>query len=166
MLENKEIIVTSLKKQDLRPLALMLSNEKIKETYMVSDYTDFKEYLKLAERIIELSKKKDHYIRGVYLSDQLIGMINDCGIEGDSLELGWFIDPEFQGKGYGSKAVSLAFKQLFDLGFQCIKAGAFVSNKASIALMRKNGMKQMEQTEQIEYRGQKHQCVYYCIEKS
>ena len=54
---------------------------------------------------------------------------------------------------------------LFSEGFSAVKAGAFSENAASIRVMEKCGMTKTGETEQIEYRGKTHTCVYYAIER-
>ncbi len=47
--------------------------------------------------------------------------------------------------------------------FTVVKTGAFTENIASIRVMEKCGMRRFDETEEIEYRGKNHTCVYYEI---
>jgi len=50
-------------------------------------------------------------------------------------------------------------------GYGEIIAGAFDSNLASIRVMQKCGMNQMERTEAVDYQGRVQHCVFYSIKK-
>jgi RimJ/RimL family protein N-acetyltransferase len=60
-----------------------------------------------------------------------------------------------------TEALQLAFDELFNLGYEEIITGAFSANAASIRVMEKCGMTPMDQTDEMEYRGNMHTCVYY-----
>lgn len=47
------------------------------------------------------------------------------------------------------------------MGFRKVKAGYFEENEASRRVMEKCGMKQLSYTDEIEYRGITHKCLYY-----
>jgi RimJ/RimL family protein N-acetyltransferase len=63
--------------------------------------------------------------------------------------------------GYMTEALKLAINELFDLGYQEVIAGAFSENAASIRVMEKSGMSKITKSDEIEYRGMIHTCVYY-----
>ena len=46
-------------------------------------------------------------------------------------------------------------------GFATVTAGAFEQNVASLRVMQKCGMVRLEKTDEIEYRGRVHTCIYY-----
>ena len=46
-------------------------------------------------------------------------------------------------------------------GFRKVIAGAFEENRASLRVMEKCGMTLQPETEDIDYRGKIHRCVYY-----
>jgi RimJ/RimL family protein N-acetyltransferase len=52
---------------------------------------------------------------------------------------------------------------VYDLGYARVVCGAFAQNKASQRVMEKAGMERIPFTEEIEYRGNTHLCVYYQI---
>lgn len=141
-------------------LASILKEYTVKATYMVPDLDDAAAN-RLALRIIALSHEPDRYVRGIYRKDQLIGFLNDVEIQEGSIELGWVISPAERNNGYATEAVEAAINDLFRKGYQRIVAGAFAENKASIRVMEKVGMQPVAKTEEIEYRGQTHKCVYF-----
>ena len=66
--------------------------------------------------------------------------------------VGWFIDPKYQGKGYGYEAAKAMIDYMFD---ECeiseIRTYAAIPNIASWKLMEKLGFTKQEQTTQAEY---------------
>ena len=95
----------------------------------------------------------------------LIGFINDVEIDGDSIEIGYVIHPNHKNKGYASEVLAAAIKELFRIGYSCIRTGLFSDNNASRHVMEKCGMKLTSKTDEIEYRGKVHHCNYYEITK-
>ena len=141
----------------------ILRDNTVNKTYMIPDL-DEEAAQKLFIRFRDMSADPQRYVRGVYLQDSLIGWINDQGVESGKMELGWVIDPAYSNCGYCSEAAAAAVKELFAWGIQVVSAGAFSENLASIRVMEKIGMHPVEFTEEIEYRGKTHKCVYYEIE--
>lgn len=141
-------------------LAEILQDNNIKKTYMVPDLTT-DTALQMATRICALSHETMRYVRGIYANKVLVGLLNDAGIESGTIELGWVVAPAHQNKGYATQAVTIAIAELFDRGYREVLAGAFAHNSASIRVMEKAGMERIEKNEQIEYRGQLHNCIFY-----
>ena len=130
---------------------------------MVPDLKTTEQVTALAETLISYSQIEDveHLAYGIYADDRLIGFINDCGMENDTIEIGYVIHPDYQGKGYATEAVHMMIKELLKIGFRKVKAGYFEENEASRRVMEKCGMKQLSYTDEIEYRGITHKCLYY-----
>ncbi len=159
------ISLRPIKTEDAENCILLLIDDQVKKTYMLPDFSSREDAHKLFARLQELSCMNDRFVRGIYFGDTLIGIINDTEINGEELELGWAIHPDYQHKGYGTKAVKQALAELFDKGFTRITAGAFSCNAASIRVMEKCGMRLTDKTEQISYRGAEHTCIFYEITK-
>lgn len=130
---------------------------------MVPDLKTTEQVTALAETLISFSQIEDveHLAYGIYADDRLIGFINDCGMENDTIEIGYVIHPDYQGKSYATEAVHMMIKELLKMGFRKVKAGYFEENEASRRVMEKCGMKQLSYTDEIEYRGITHKCLYY-----
>ncbi len=130
---------------------------------MVPDLKTTEQVTALAETLISYSQIEDveHLAYGIYADDRLIGFINDCGMENDTIEIGYVIHPDYQGKGYATEAVHAMIEELLKMGFRKVKAGYFEENVASRRVMEKCGMKQLSYTDEIEYRGITHKCLYY-----
>ena len=139
----------------------MLYDESIKKTYMIPDFKSVAEAEKLFGAFSRLSLSADRYVGGIYLGDELIGFMNDTEIEGDRIELGYVISPKYQNNGYCTEALTGAVAYLFENGFSEVICGAFEENAASIRVMQKSGMTKLEKTDEIEYKGKRHNCIYY-----
>lgn len=151
--------------QDREPMLDILTDDTVKQTYMLPDFADRRDALPLFRRLAEFSRNESHYVRGICLEERLIGFLNDVEIQDGSIELGYVIHPDFQGKGYMTEALRSAVDALFSMGYQEIICGAFEENAASIRVMVKAGMQKLSRTDEMEYRDKRHQCVYYSIMK-
>lgn len=145
----------------------IITDETVKKTYMLPDFQSREDAQKLALRLCALSATEAHYVVGVCLGDKLIGFINDTEISADrkGLELGWAFNPNFYNKGYATEAVSAMIEFLFAEGFSEVTAGAFEETPASMRVMEKSGMLRVDKTEDIDYRGKIHKCLFYSIKR-
>ena len=157
------LILGPLSDTDEAAMIRILTDDIIKKTYMVPDFTSQDQAKKLFLRLKELSRSKERFVRGIYADDHLVGMINDVGIDGRRIELGYVIHPDHHNRGYCTEALKKAIEELFYNEFEEILAGAFAENAASIRVMEKAGMQRSDRREEIEYRGEVHRCVYYEI---
>ena len=55
------------------------------------------------------------------------------------IEIGYWVSPEFRGRGLGTKAVALLVQLAFDMGFRRVQAICDEVNAGSIALLEKAG---------------------------
>jgi RimJ/RimL family protein N-acetyltransferase len=140
-------------------------SDAVKATYMVPDLHTREDEAKLFSRICELSMKNDRYVFGIFLDGELIGLLNDTDICGNTIEVGYAIHPDYWGNGYATEALSAVIPHLFSAGFDEIIAGAFECNPASLRVMEKSGMKKSNLKATVDYRGVTHNCVYYSIKK-
>lgn len=155
------IRLASLRAADLETMLDILTNDCVKQTYMLPDFPSREDAVPLFQRLVGLSGDSRRFVRGIYSDETLVGFLNDVEIENGAIELGYVIHPRFQGNGYATEALGIAIGELFRLGFQAVITGAFRQNAASIRVMEKNGMTRIEKAEPIEYRGKTHICVYY-----
>lgn len=159
-MNNMTITIRPIPCTDAQALAEILRDDSIKKTYMVPDLTA-DTALQMANRISSLSGDEKRYIRGIYVGEILVGFLNDVATEDGAIELGWVVAPAHQNKGYATQAVTIAISELFARGFKEVQAGAFPQNVASMRVMEKAGMERIEKTEQIEYRGNTYNCIFY-----
>ena len=155
------IRLAPLRAADLETMLDILTNNCVKQTYMLPDFPSREDAVPLFQRLVGLSGDSRRFVRGIYADETLVGFLNDVEIENGAIELGYVIHPRFQGNGYATEALGIAIGELFRLGFQAVITGAFRQNAASIRVMEKNGMTRTEKTEPIDYRGKTHICVYY-----
>lgn len=150
---------------DLEPVLDLLTNETVGKTYMLPEYKSREEAIPLFQRLMTLSADDARYVAGVYWEGQFIGMMNETEIKDSKIEMGYAFLPGYYNRGFATEAFQGAIDYLFTQGFQRVVAGAFSENKASLRVMEKCGMQRQEDTDEIEYRGVIHTCIYYAILK-
>lgn len=155
------IILRSIAPEDRERMLDILTSPKVSKTYMLPDFADREDALPLFLRLMDMSREGSKYVRAVDLDGGLIGFVNQVEADRDAIELGYVIHPDFQGRGCMTEALQLAMNELFSLGYSEVITGAFSTNTASIRVMEKCGMERLEKTDEIEYRGTTHTCVYY-----
>ena len=163
-IKTERLELKSITNKDLDNVVELLSDDIVKQTYMVPDFETREDAEKLFVRLRDLSQSDNFYQVGIYLENQLIGIANEVGRECDSIELGYAILPEFHNKGYGTEMLNALIHQMFIEGFSKVITGAFEENHSSIRVMVKCGMQKIEKTDEIEYRSKIHTCVYYVKE--
>ena len=159
------MVLRSFGVEDQETMVRLFTDDIVKKTYMVPDFESEEAAIKLFERVRELSFLANRFVRGVYVEDTLIGIINDVGIEDGKVEVGYALDPQYHNQGYGTEMLKMAIEYLIGKGFEEVQAGAFEENVASTRIMEKAGMKRIDYTEEIEYRGKMHHCIYYSYKK-
>ena len=162
-IKTKRLEIKPITDGDRDQVISLLTDNVVKQTYMVPDFESIEAAEKLFHRIKDLSYSAEFYQVGIYLEDVLIGIANEVGREDDGIELGYAILPEFHNKGYGTEMLHALIHQMFEDGFKKVITGAFSENFSSIRVMEKCGMRRVEKCEEIEYRGKVHKCVYYEI---
>jgi len=160
MVTTSRLQIKHINKTDVGQLVRMLQDDIIKRTYMIPDLRA-DEAEQLAMRFITLSTDPNHYVRGIYQNETLIGWLNDTEISGSAMEIGWAIRSDLHNNGFATEAVKAVISHLFSCGYTEIIAGAFIENSASIRVMEKVGMTHMNKTDEVTYRGITHTCVYF-----
>ena len=159
--QTRRLRVGPMDEGQLPALTALLTDDTVNQTYMVPDFASAAEAEALARRLMELSRNPERFMAGIFLEDALIGIIHDVEIKGDAVELGYALLPAYHNRGYCSEALRGAVAWLWERGFRKVIAGAFEENPASIRVMKKCGMTLQPETENIDYRGKLHRCVYY-----
>ncbi|WP_228724998.1 GNAT family N-acetyltransferase [Caproicibacter fermentans] len=165
IIETKRLVLKPYSDCDQESMIELLTNEKIKETFMIPDFQRRTEVISMFKKLQQFSHSEDHYERGVYVGQQLIGFLNDVEIVADRIELGYVIHPDYHNRGYATEALKASIEHLFQKGFVEIVSGAFVNNKASICVMKKCGMTRIEREEDICYHNETRHCCYYAIRR-
>ena len=164
IITTPRLTLRPFRKGDEADTTVIMRSDRVNPTYMLPDL-DEAGAKKLFARFVEMSAREDRFVAAVCLEDRVIGWLNDTEICGDSMELGWVIHPDYWGKGYATEAVRAAVKALHGEGFRCVYAGALTENPASLRVMQKAGMTLMDKTEDLEYRGKTHHCIFYASER-
>ena len=151
--------------RDRAALGKILTDRQVARTYMLPDFETEEAVDRMFSRFLELSRRDDRYVAGIYRNETLVGFLNDVEVKDGRIELGYVISPEYWSKGYATQTRRGAVCDLFERGYREVVAGAFVENPASIRVMVKSGMKKIAFEEDIDYRGTTHHCVYYSVKK-
>ena len=155
------VFLRQLQPEDQERMLDILTSDRVNKTYMLPDFAHREDALPLFQRLMNMSQGSETFVRAIALEDGLIGFMNQVEAENGSIELGYVIHPDFHGRGYMTQALKLGFEMLFNLGYQEVITGAFSTNAASIRVMEKCGMTKLTKTDQIDFRGKTHTCVYY-----
>ena len=163
MIETNRLTIMKIRECDREACLDLLTNGIVKQTYMLPDFEKREDAILLFRRLMDLSNGTARYLRGIYLQDHLIGYLNEVEKEGNSMEVGYLIHPDYHNKGYMTEALVAFIEDLFSLGLEEIIAGAFEGNHASERVMIKSGMKKLDRYDSVEYRNETHPCFYYHI---
>ena len=151
--------------EDKEAVLDLLTNQIVGKTYMLPEYQNRAEAVPLFQRLVQLSGDESRYVAGVYLDDRFIGFMNDVEIKGRQIEMGYAFLPAYYNRGYATEAFRGAIDYLLHHGFETVVAGAFSQNAASLRVMEKCGMVKQDYTDELEYRGNTHTCIYYAAKK-
>ena len=165
MIKTKRLTIKRISELDQEAALDLLTNHVIKKTYMLPDFEKREDAIPLFQRLQKMSVEDKRYIRGIYLNDYMIGYANEVEVKEKSIEIGYLIHPDFHGKGYMTEALKALIPDLFELGYEEVICGAFEENPASLRVMAKAGMTLMEKSDELEYRGRVHRCIYYGAKK-
>ena len=146
---------------DEAAMVTILRSEKVAQTYMLPDFASEEEAVRLFHRLVALSQGEEIYVRGAYDGDVLVGFINQVSEEGGTVEVGYVVAPEKWNRGYGTAMLTGAIAELFQQGWQRVRAGHFEENITSRRVMEKSGMTPIPFTDTVAYRGKTHRCLYF-----
>ena len=150
---------------DEAALLELLTNDKINKTYMLPDFAVKEDAIPLAKRLMALSQDETRFLRDMEEEGILVGYLNDVEVVDGAIELGYLVHPDHWNKGCATAALKLAIEELFQKGFREVICGAFEENPASLRVMAKAGMVKIDYTDELEYRGKAHRCIYYSAKK-
>ena len=157
--------VRPMRMEDKEAILDLLTDETVGKTYMLPEYNNREDAVPLFQRLVELSREESRYVAGVYLDGQFIGMMIETERKDVQIEMGYAFLPAYYNRGYATEAFAGAIDYLLAHGFETVLAGAFAENTASIRVMEKCGMTKQNDTDEIEYRGVKHTCLYYAVSR-
>lgn len=163
MLHTERLMIGPYSDADQACMMELLTDESIKETFMIPDLAAPAEAAAMFEKLKCFSCSNEHYEKGIYKDGELIGFVNDVDIRDGSIEIGYVIHPRHQGRGYATEALSAVIGDLFRMGYREVRAAAFAGNAASRRVMEKCGMRLTEETSSILYHGKLQKCIHYAI---
>ena len=158
--------LNAIRYTDMEAMFNIFNDEKVSKYYMLPEFNNEQDKYHLFKFFIMLSNDEKRFVRGIRLDNKLIGFINDVGSSNGSIELGIALNSNYHGKGIGTKAFSMAIAELFDRGYREVIAGCFIENEASRRMMEKCGMAKTDIVEEIEYRNEIHEAIYFKIENA
>ena len=160
-MEEKQITLRPFRPEDQKNILQILTSSRVNRTYMLPDFEKEEDAIPLFDRLMALSNDSSRFVRCIAIGDTAIGFVNDVEIRDGCIELGYVVHPDHHNRGYMTQALKLAIMQLSKLGYRSVVCGAFEENTASRRVMEKAGMVRLAITEEIEYRGKTHPCIYY-----
>ena len=163
--KTNRLEIKPISPEDKEQVLDLVTNEIVGRTYMLPEYKARIHAEPLFQRLMLLSRDESRYVAGVYLDGIFIGMMNDVETKGGQIEMGYAYLPAYYNKGYATEAFAGAISYLHDHGFETVVAGAFSGNAASLRVMEKCGMVKQDYTDDWEYRGVTHTCIYYASKK-
>jgi RimJ/RimL family protein N-acetyltransferase len=122
--------------------------------WMTRSSSDREEYLRRFQDPDRLAEALVIELDGVVIGDLML-KIEDAWAQaevkdqarGVQAELGWCLNPDFEGRGYATEAVALLIRICFeDLGLRRVTAGCFADNERSWRLMERVHMRREEHT--------------------
>ena len=155
-----------LTETDEAALLDLVTNDRIKLTYMLPDFPCREDAIPLARKLMLLSRDDTRFVRGMEQDGILVGFLNDVETDAGAIELGYVVHPDHWGQGCATAALKLAIADLFRSGYREVLCGAFEENAASLRVMEKAGMQRIDKYDFIDYRGQSHRCLYCSIKQA
>ncbi len=165
-IHTERLTLRRYRREDEADIVDILRNDEVSLTYMLPDFPTRESAVKLFDRLLELSHSEEHVEYAVCLGDRVIGFFNDVEMDGDTIEVGYVIHPSEKSRGFATEALTALIQALFSAGFSTVRCGYFEENPASGRVMEKSGMKAIEKTDEIEYRGAMHRCLYREIRRN
>ena len=162
-IQTKRLCLRAMNESDRADTLRVFTDPCVKKTYMLPDFDSEAVMEGLFRRFVQLSENRERFVYGIALAGRLIGFLNETQKDDTSIELGYAIHPDWQGRGYMTEALAAAIGALFRMGYRAVRAGFFEGNAASRRVMEKCGMTPTGRTEEIEYRGEVKKVICYEI---
>lgn len=165
MIHTKRLVLKPMEDCDQDDMLQILTDNQIKQTYMLPDYESEEQVINLFKRIQSYTQKENRIDCGVYLDGKIIGFANTVEIKDNTIEIGYVIYPTYWNQGYATEMLTALIQKIYEMGYEEVLTGAFEENIASQRVMQKSGMVLIDMQDDIEYRRKVHKCVYYSAKK-
>ena len=157
-LETKRLLLHKTEEKDLKVLWQILLNKDISKYYLTSKINNsWEEEEKWQYKKLERASDNDVFTWTIELKDthEVIGQISvqeSTSSRKDIRDIGWFIDTQYQRKGYAYEAALEVLKYMFlEVEIKEINTSSAIVNDASWKLMEKLGFKRQKTTHMEKY---------------
>lgn len=155
-IETDRLILHKTEERDLKILWNILRIEDVSKYYLTTKINSDWEKEKVWQmKKLQNASNPDTFIWTIELkeSHDVIGQISLHPKEKENImDIGWFLDPKFQKKGYAFEAAKNVLTYMFtECGLEKIETGACIKNQNSYHLMEKLGFKRQNTTRMIKY---------------
>lgn len=172
-LETERLLLHKTEEKDLKVLWNILLIKEVSIYYLTSKINkDWEEEKKWQYKKLEKANNPDTFIWTIELKDNnvVIGQISLHPTDKDSvMDIGWFIDLEYQKKGYAFEAAQEVLKYMFiECELERIETCCCKKNSSSFSLMERLGFKRQKTTREIKYTllEKEEECYDYTLVKN
>ena len=155
-IETRRLILHKTEERDLKELWSILCLDEVNKYYLIAPLN----YDWEKEKVFQYKKLKNSGNSDVFCwtieekdTKEIIGQINLFSKEKkDIFDIGWFLEPSFQKKGYAYEASLEVLKYMFlEVGISGVYTSAAINNPSSWKLMEKLGFKRENNTIMVKY---------------
>lgn len=155
-LETKRLLLHKTEERDLKEIWNILLLEEVSKYYLTTKINDDWEKEKVFQyKKLEKASNPDVFCWTIELKSDhsIIGQISINPTDIETIkDIGWFLDPMYQKKGYAKEAALEVLKYIFlEVGIEKIETSAAIINPNSWKLMEKLGFKRLSSTKKIKY---------------
>lgn len=155
-INTERLVLHKTEEQDLKKIWKILLKEEVSILYLTAKINkDWKKEKVWQMKKLERAGNPDTFIWTIELKDtqEVIGQISLHPTEKeDVMDIGWFLDPKFQKKGYAYEAAKNVLDYMFiECGLKKIETCVCKKNPNSYRLMEKLGFVRQDTTRMIQY---------------
>lgn len=175
-LETENLLLRPTKEEDLKPIWSILCDKKVSKHYLVGKFN----YDWEKEKIWQYKKLASAANKNVFQWSIILKKENKCigqitcqnsydeneNIKNDNIrDVGWFLDSNYHGMGYGYEAAKKMIDYMFkEVEIDKIETCAAIDNIASWRIMEKLGFKRIDKIKMIKYTMLEKETKCYCYE--
>ncbi len=176
VLESENLILRPTKEEDLKVIWNILCDINVAKYYLVGKFNyDWELEKKWQYKKLEKALNKDVFQWSIILktNNKCIGQVScqnsydEIGNKNDDAirDIGWFLDSQYHGKGYGTEAAKLMLNYMFcEVGIKKIETCVAIENPASWKIVEKLGFNRLNKTRMVKYTIQTKETKVYCYE--
>ncbi len=159
-IETERLILKPSSMEEQKRLWEILMNPDVNRYYLTSgkkhanepDYWTWENQLKFYQSKVDNALNPDVFCWSVFLKEKgdAIGQVSaqESGKELDIRDVGWFMDPDYQGCGYATEAARAMIDYMFNVAdIKKIESGAAKVNNASCNIFKKLGFSYVKDEE-------------------